>query len=162
MRYLAAILGVTAALLSPATTQALDPAREALVMLGPAGGLEAQVRYLTTTWPNQHAIAVVTTEASAGCHTRSGAVYCTQEVRLAKAILIRWLDASPRAPGARFVVHYWYGPAQGAVAIGPGEDLLVFLGPTHGPGIYGCTVLMRATDAVVRDVREALRALEAR
>ncbi len=54
------------------------------------------------------------------------------------------------------------GPARGAVAIGPGEDLLVFLAPTHAPGTYGCTVLMRATDAVVRDVREALRTLEAR
>ncbi len=152
-----------AALLSPGTTQALDPTREALVMLGPAGGLEAQIRYLTTTWPNQHAIAVVTAEAPVRCHTGSAdKAYCTQEVRLAEAILIRWLDASPQAPGARFVVHYWYGPAQGAVAIGPGEDLLVFLVPTHAQGTYACTVLMRDTDAAVHDVREALRTLEAR
>jgi hypothetical protein len=157
------VLAVTAALLSPGTTQALDLAREALVMLGPAGGLEAQIRYLTITWPNQHAIAVVTAKAPARCDTGSaGTVYCTQEVRLNESVLIRWLDASPKAPAARFVVHYWYGPARGAVAIGPGEDLLVFLAPTHAPGTYGCTVLMRATDAVVRDVREALRTLEAR
>jgi hypothetical protein len=157
------VLAVTAALLSPATTQALDPTREALVTLGPAGGLEAQIRYLTTNWPNQHAIAVVTAEAPARCHTGSAdKVYCTQIVRLNESVLIRWLEASPQAPGARFVVHYWYGPAQGAVAIGPGEDLLVFLAPTHAPGTYSCTVLMRATDAVVRDVREALRTLEGR
>ncbi len=154
---------MTAALLSPRTTQALDLAREALVMLGPAGGLEAQIGYLTTTWPNQHAIAVVTAEAPARCHTSSGVtVNCTQDVRLNESVLIRWLEASPQAPGARFAIHYWYGPAAGAVEIAPGEDLLVFLAPTHGPGIYGCTVLMRATDAVVRDVREALRTLERR
>ena len=157
-----AVLAVTAALFSPGTTQALDPTREALVMLGPAGGLEAQVRYLTTTWPNQHAIAVVTAEAPAGCHTRSGTVYCTQEVRLAEAILIRWLESDPPAPGGSFAIHYWYDSAAGAVEIAPGEDLLVFLAPTHAPGTYSCTVLMRATDAVVHDVREALRTLEAR
>ncbi len=154
---------MTAALLSPGTTQALDLAREALVMLGPAGGLEAQIRYLTTTWPNQHAIAVVTAKAPARCDTGSaGTVYCTQEVRLAEAILIRWLESDPRAPGGSFAIHYWYDPAAGAVEIGPGEDLLVFLAPTHAQGAYACTVLMRATDAVVRDVREALRTLEAR
>ena len=162
MRYLAAILGVTAALLSPATTQALDPTREALIMLGPAGGLEAQVRYLTSTWPDQHAIAVVTTEASASCDTGSAErVYCTQGVRLAEAILIRWLESDPPAPGGSFAIHYWYDSAAGTVVIAPGEDLLVFLAPTHGPGIFGCTVLMRATDVVVRDVREVLRTLEA-
>ncbi len=152
-----------AALLSPGTTQALDLAREALVMLGPTGGLEAQIRYLMTTWPDQHAIAVVPAEAPARCDTGSAdKVYCTQRVHLNRSVLILWLEASPQAPGARFAVHYWYGPAQGAVAIGPGEDLLVFLAPTHAPGTYSCTVLMRATDAVVRDVREALRTLEAR
>ncbi len=154
---------MTAALLSPGTTQALDLAREALVMLGPAGGLEAQIRYLTTTWPDQHAIAVVTAEAPARCDTGSAErVYCTQGVRLAEAILIRWLESDPRAPGGSFAIHYWYDPAAGAVEIGSGEDLLVFLAPTHAPGTYGCTVLMRATDAVVRDVREALRTLEGR
>ncbi len=154
---------MTAALLSPGTTQALDPTREALVMLGPAGGLEAQIRYLTTTWPDQHAIAVVTAEAPARCDAGSAhTVYCTQEIRLNESVLIRWLDASPKTPGARFMVHYWYGPARGAVAIGPGEDLLVFLAPTHGPGIYGCTVLTRATDAMLHEVREALRRLEGR
>ncbi len=154
---------MTAALLSPGTARVLDSERDVLVMLGPTGDLKAQLRYVTSTWPNQHAIAVVTAEAPARCHTGSGiTVYCTQEVRLNESVLIRWLDASPQAPGARFAIHYWYGPAAGAVAIGPGEDLLVFLGPTHGPGIYGCTVLMRATDAVVRDLREALRTLEGR
>ena len=151
-----------AALLWPGTTQALDPAREALVMLGPASGLEAQIRYLTTTWPNQHAIAVVTAEAPARCDTGSAVtVYCTQDVRLSESVLIRWLEASPKAPGARFAIHYWYGPAAGTVQIAPGEDLLVFLAPTHGPGIFGCTALMRATEAVVGDVREVLRTLEA-
>ncbi len=154
---------MTAALLSPGTTQALDPAREALVMLGPAGGLEAQIRYLTITWPNQHAIAVVTAKAPARCDTGSAdTVYCTQEVRLNESVLIRWLEADPRAPGGSFAIHYCYGPAAGAVEIGPGEDLLVFLAPTHAQGTYACTVLMRATDAVVRDVREALRTLEVR
>ncbi len=154
---------MTAALLSPGTTQALDLAREALVMLGPAGGLEAQIRYLMTTWPDQHAIAVVTAEAPARCDTGSAErVYCTQEVRLAEAILIRWLESDPQAPGARFAVHYWYGPAQGAVAIGPGEDLLVFLSPTHAQGVYGCTVLRKRSEAVLRDLREALRKLEVR
>ncbi len=154
---------MTAALLSPGTTQALDLAREALVMLGPAGGLEAQIRYLMTTWPDQHAIAVVTAEAPARCYTGSAdKVYCTQRVRLNESVLILWLEASPQAPGARFAVHYWYGPAQGAVAIVPGEELLVFLAPTHAQGTYACTVLTRATDAVVRDVRDALRTLEGR
>ena len=154
---------MTAALLLSGTTQALDLVREALVTLGPAGGLEAQIRYLTNTWPDQHAIAVVTAEAPARCGAGSAErIYCTQEVRLGRSILARWLEADPQAPGARFAVHYWYGPAQGTVAIGPGEDLLVFLAPTHAQGAYACTVLMRATDAVVRDVREALRTLEGR
>ncbi len=132
-------------------------------MLGPASGLEAQIRYLTTTWPNQHAIAVVTAEAPARCDTGSAErVYCTQGVRLAEAILIRWLESDPPAPGGSFAIHYWYDSAAGAAEIAPGKDLLVFLAPTHAPGTYSCTVLMRATDAVVRDVREALRALEAR
>ena len=152
-----------AALLFPGTTRALDSERDVLVMLGPTGDLKAQLRYVTSAWPNQHAIAVVAAEAPARCDTGSAdKVYCTQDVRLAEAILIRWLEADPRAPGGSFAIHYWYGPAAGAVEIGPGEDLLVFLAPTHAQGVYGCTVLMRATDAVVRDVREALRRLEGR
>ncbi len=132
-------------------------------MLGPESGLGAQIRYLTSTWPAQHAIVAVTTEAAARCDSGSAdKVYCTQDVRLAEAILIRWLESDPRAPGESFAIHYWYDPATGAVEIGPGEDLLVFLAPTHAQGTYTCTVLMRATDAVVRDVREALRTLEAR
>ena len=141
----------------------LDLAREALVMLGPVGGLEAQIRYLTTTWPDQHAIAVVTAEAPARCDTGSAErVYCTQEVRLAEAILIRWLESDPRAPGGSFAIHYWYDPAAGAVEIGPGEDLLVFLAPTHAQGVYGCTVLRKPSEPALRDLREALRKLERR
>ncbi len=154
---------MTAALLSPGTTQALDLAREALVMLEPAGGLEAQIRYLTTTWPDQHAIAVVTAEAPARCDTGSAErVYCTQEFRLNESVLIRWLESDPRAPGGSFAIHYWYDPAAGAVEIGPGEDLLVFLAPTHAQGVYGCTVLRKPSEAALRDLREALRKLEGR
>ena len=154
---------MTAALLSPGTTQALDLAREALVMLGPAGGLEAQVRYLTTTWPNQHAIAVVTAEAPARCDTGSAdKVYCAQIVRLNETVLIRWLEADPQAPGDGFAIHYWFDAGRSAIEIAPGEELLVFLAPTHAQGTFACTVLTRATDAVLRDVREALRTLEGR
>ncbi len=156
---MAAAIGLS----SPAAARALDLTREALVTSGPESGLEAQIRYLTSTWPAQHAIAAVTTEAAARCGSGSAdKVYCTQDVRLAEAILIRWLEADPRAPGGKFAIHYWYSPAAGAVVIGPGEDLLVFLSPTHAQGVYGCTVLMRATDAMVRDVREASRTLEGR
>ncbi len=166
MRYLTVLLAVAIGLSSPSAARALDLTREALVTSGPESGLEAQIRYLTSTWPAQHVIAVVTAAGPARCGqaeadapATSRKVYCTQEVRLAEAILIRWLEADPRAPGGSFAIHYWYGPAAGAVEIGPGEDLLVFLAPTHAQGAYACTVLMRATDAVVRDVREALRTL---
>ncbi len=98
---------MTAALLSPGTTQALDLAREALVTLGPAGDLKAQIRYLTSTWPDQHAIAVVTTEAPARCGAFSAEKGgCTQEVRLSGSILVRWLAADPKPPGVRFAVHF--------------------------------------------------------
>ncbi len=168
MRYLAVLLAVAIGLSSASAARALDLTREALVTSGPESGLEAQIRYLTSTWPAQHVIAVVTAagparcgqaEAEADAPATSRKVYCTQEVRLAETILIRWLEADPRAPGGSFAIHNWHGPAAGAVEIGPGEDLLVFLAPTHAQGVYGCTVLMRATDAVVRDVREALRTL---
>ena len=163
MRCLAALLAIAIGLASPAAAGTLDLTREALVTSGPASGLEAQIRYLTSTWPAQHIIAVVTTEAAARCDSGSAdKVYCTQDVRLAEAILIRWLESDPRAPGGRFAIHYWYDPTTGAVDIGPGADLLVFLAPTHAQRTYTCTVLMRATDAVLRDVREASRTLEGR
>jgi hypothetical protein len=160
---LAAALATAAGLSAPTAAGTLDLTREALVMLGPESGLRVQIRYLTSTWPAQHVIAAVTTEAAARCGTGSAdKVYCTQDVRLAEAILIRWLESDPRAPGERFAIHYWYDPARGAAEIGPGADLLVFLAPTHAQGTYTCTVLMRATDAVLRDVREASRMLEGR
>ncbi len=152
-----------AALLSPGNTQALDPTREALVTLGPAGGLEAQIRYLTTTWQNQHAIAVVTAKAPARCHTGSAdKVYCTQRVRLNESVLIRWLQADPQAPGDGFAIHYWFDAGPSAIEIAPGEELLVFLAPTHAQGTFACTVLTGATDAMLHEVREALRTLEGR
>ncbi len=118
---LAAALATAAGLSSPTAVRALDLTREALVTSGPESGLEAQIRYLTSTWPAQHVIAVVATEAAARCGSGSAdKVYCTQEVRLAEAILIRWLEADPRAPGASFAIHNWYHPAAGAVEIGPG------------------------------------------
>ena len=43
-----------------------------------------------------------------------------------------------------------------------GEDLLVFLAPTHAQGVYGCTVLRKPNEAALRDLREALRKLEGR
>ena len=169
MRTLLPVLVLAAGLLPSLAARALDQARDASVMLGPAGGIEDQVRYLTTTWPEQHVIAVVTAagparcgEAEAGAPATPGKVFCTQNVRLAEAILVRWFAADPKEPDDSFAIHYWYDRARGATEIHPGEDLLVFLAPTHGQGVYGCTVLMRATDAVVRDVREALRILEGR
>ncbi len=169
MRYLLAVLALAMGFLSPGTARALDPARDALVMLGPARGLEAQIRYLTTTWPEQYAVAVVTAEAPARCGKAeagtsgsASAVYCTQEVRLTESILVRWLEADPRAPGDGFTIHYWYDVGQRAIEIAPGEDLLVFLAPTHARGVFGCTVLMRASEAALRQVREASRKLEGR
>ncbi len=162
-------MAAAAGLLPPSTADALDLTRDALITSGPESGLEAQIRYLTSTWPTQHVIAVVTAAGPARCfRAESGApatpgkVYCTQEVRLAEAILIRWLESDPRAPGGSFAIHYWYGPAAGAVEIGPGEDLLVFLAPTHAQGVYGCTVLRKPSEAALRDLREALRKLEGR
>ncbi len=45
---------------SPAAARALNPPRDALVTLGPESGLAAEIRYLASTWPAQHAIAVFT------------------------------------------------------------------------------------------------------
>ncbi len=45
---------------SPAAPRALNLTRDALVTLGPESGLEAQIRYLTSTRSAQHAVAVVT------------------------------------------------------------------------------------------------------
>lgn len=169
MRYLTVLLAVAIGLSSPSAARALDLTREALVTSGPESGLEAQIRYLTSTWPAQHVIAVVTAAGPARCGqaeadapATSRKVYCTQDVRLAEAILIRWLESDPRAPGGSFAIHYWYDPGHDAVEIGAGEDLLVFLAPTHAQGTYACTVLMRATEAALHEVREALRRLEGR
>jgi hypothetical protein len=154
---------VTGALLAAGAVRAADPAQDALVMLGPAGDLKAQIRYLTTTWPDQHAIAVVTTEAPARCGAGSAdKVYCTQWVRLNESVLIRWLEADPQAPGDGFAIHYWFDAGRSAIEIAPGEELLVFLAPTHAQGTYACTVLTRTTGAALGQVREALRRLEGR
>ena len=66
------------------------------------------------------------------------------------------------AGGGGFAIHYWYDPAAGTVEIGPGEDLLVFLSPTHAQGVYGCTVLRKPSEAALRDLRKVLRKLEGR
>ncbi len=56
---------------SPAAARALNPPRDALATLGPERGLAAQIRHLASTWPAQHAIAVVTA-AGAGALFRGG------------------------------------------------------------------------------------------
>ncbi len=74
MRYLAVLLAAAIGLSSPSAARALDLTREAMVTSGPESGLDAQIRYLTSTWPAQHVIAVVTAAGPARCfRAESGA-----------------------------------------------------------------------------------------
>ena len=130
-----------------------------LVMLGPTSDLRKQIEYLASTWPRQHAIAVVRAGARPKCKSQpsNGTVYCWLTVRPDALILVKWLTADPRPPGDRFTIHYWYRRGQSRMEVKRGDRLLVFLAPTHGQGIYGCTVVMRAAPDKVRAVRRLLR-----
>lgn len=130
-----------------------------LVMLGPTSDLGKQIEYLASTWPRQHAIAVVRAEARPKCRSQAsnGSVYCWLKVRPDALILVKWLAADPRAPGDRFTMHYWYRRGQSGMDVRRGDRLLVFLAPTHGKGIYSCTIMMRAAPHKVSAVRRHLR-----
>jgi len=150
---------IALSLISSGNAQGAHEAPGMLVMLGPRHDLQKQIDYLTSTWPRQHAIAVVRAVARPMCRSQpsNGKTYCQLNVRPNSLILVKWLAVDPRAPGDHFTIHYWYRRGQNRFQVTKGDRLLVFLAPTHGQGIYGGTVMMRAAADKVSAVRQLLR-----
>lgn len=141
-----------------------EPGSENLVTLGPKGPLDAQLRYLMSTWPDQFAVTVVATTKSPTCNTpekgpavSGNTTYCWLEVRPVDLIMVKWLNNSPRAPGDAFTIHYWFPKDDKVIDIKEGKNLIVFLVPTHGQGIYGVTTIIPGTEEDRQSVRKTLR-----
>lgn len=151
-------LGITAFLTLSGFAYAQEAAPNQIVSVGPSGPLTRQVEYLKTTWPDQFAIAVVEALRSPKCDTsdKTTTRYCWLDVRPTDLIFIRWLNKSPPAPADRFTIHFWYQGNASPIAIGQGDQLVVFLAPTHGRGTFATTVLMRSDDEVTNSVRSAV------
>jgi len=141
--------------------EAAAPAGQ-LVTRGPATSLADQLRYLRATWPDQHAVAVVTAAVDPTCRGTRGAAGATLrdcEIRVVprEYLAVRWLSGSPPGPAARFLLTYGSPPQAAPFSIRIGTDLLALLAPTPDRGILAATVLAPATDELVERVREALR-----
>jgi hypothetical protein len=143
-----------------------EPNQDGLVVLGPKGPLEAQLRYLMNSWPSQFAIAVVKAAKAPNCDTpekgpavSGNTTYCWLEVRPVDWIMVKWLNNSPRAPGDAFTIHYWFPKDDKAIDVQGRKELIIFLTPTHGQDIYGTTTIIVASDANRESVRKALTSL---
>lgn len=134
----------------------------ALVMAGPSSSLADQLRYLRQTWPEQHAVAVVTTAVDATCRgtgqpAGSGGHDCNVRVVPKEYLAVRWLDGSPPGPAALLLMTFGYAAAEAPFPIKIGSDFLALLAPTRDRGIYAATLLAPASETLVREVRAALR-----
>jgi hypothetical protein len=128
-----------------------------LVMAGPASSLPDQLAYLQRTWPERHAVAVVTTAVDASCRGAGGRD-CDVRVVPREYLLVRWLVAPPPGPAARFLLTFTLPEEGRPFPIRIGGDFLVFLAPTRDAGIFAATLLAPASDAVLGAARAALRA----
>jgi hypothetical protein len=151
-------LGLTAFLTVLRFTYGQERAPDQIVTVGPSGPLTRQVEYLKNTWPDQFAIAVVEALRAPKCDTpdKTTTRYCWLDVRPTDLIFIRWLNKSPPAPADRFTIHFWYQGTASQIVIGQGDQLVVFLAPTHGRGTFAATVLMRSDDEITSSVRSAV------
>ena len=133
---------------------------EGLVTFGPADTIKSHIAKLQETWPQQHAVAIVESVEEPRCGDPAGdsgeTTYCWVDVKLTGLLHARWLNDSPRAPGNEFTIHYWY-PDEKPFNVKQSSELLVFLAPTHGQGIYSSTALLFATPDAVAATRSALQ-----
>ncbi len=135
----------------------------------PRDEIAKRIDRLLVEWPTQYVVGIVKTLGRQECHSTAGASSnsaapskCRMSVRPDELIAARWLDAKPPAPGAEFVIQYWYSSEQPPIAIDTGDRLLVFLVPTDEPGAYGVTVMSRPTPRTVAVVRDEFAARDAK
>jgi len=137
-----------------------------LVIFGPSDTLKNHVEKIQSTWPYSFAIAVVVGLNDPVCNTpekgvaMSGNVtYCNLQVRVDDSIFVKWLVGDPTAPIDDYMIHYWYHKDK-VFNINKGERILVFLSPTHGQGVFSPTMILRATNENISEVREVLRGMD--
>lgn len=135
----------------------------------PRDEIAKRIEQMLIEWPTQYVVGIVETLARQECRSTTGAnsdsltaSKCRISVRPDELIALRWLDAKPPAPGAKFVIQYWYSGEQPPIAIDTGDRLLVFLVPTDEPGAYGVTVMSRPTSRTVAMVRDEFAARDAK
>jgi hypothetical protein len=145
------------------------PLSQDIVMLGPPGPIEAQLQYLVSTWPQQHAVAVIEAAEAPRCSTSaddsvgtSSTMYCWLRARTVEYWLVNWFNSSPPGPAATFTLHYWYRTSPSEFVIRSGTKLIALLAPTHASHVFSATVLRSASDANVRATQNALHALHRR
>ena len=136
---------------------------QGLVSLGPTAGVEAHIEYVQSTWPSNFAIALVHPTEEPDCSAPTtevngaGTTYCWVEVRADELLAGSWnhLEAAKGATPAEFRLHYWY-PSDETRHWKSGQQLLVFLAPTHSYTVYVGTAILEATEEVVIEIRNAL------
>jgi len=135
----------------------------------PRDEIAKRIDNLIIEWPTQYVVSIVETLVDQECHTTAvassdspAASKCRISVRPDELIAARWLDAKPPAPGAEFVIQYWYSGERPPIAIDSGDRLLVFLVPTDEHGAYGVTVMSRPTPRTVALVRDEFATRDAK
>ena len=125
---------------------------ERLITFGPSTSLEEHIQTVNQT------IALVTGIEDPKCVTYpksqvtlGDTTYCNLQVQMDKV-----LSEGSIVSKDKFVIYYWY-PKDKVFRIKKGDVLVVSLMLTHGQNVFSAAMILRATDKVVAETKEALK-----
>ena len=137
-----------------------------LVIFGPTSSLDDYIQTINSTGPHLLAIAVVRAIEDPKCDTppeglvtRGDTTYCNLRSEIEDLLSDKYPSIETKLLKNKFLIHYWY-PQDKNFGIKKGEQLVVFLTQSKTPDVFGATMILRYTDEVVTETREALAKIQ--